>query len=202
MKIKHTAMYVRVSTAQQRMDSQETDLRHWQLANPEAVCKYYRDTFTGKSMDRPAWNKLIEQLRSGKLDRIVVWRLDRLGRTVLGLSKLFSELQELKVPLVSLKDSIDLSQPSGRLIGHVLASVAAYETEVRGERVKAGHDVARAKGHTWGGRKVGHKVLAPEKVETVIQLKLDGKTIAHIVRATGVSRRHVYNLLEEAKVPI
>ena len=97
--------------------------------------------------------KLIAELRAGLVERIVVWRLDRLGRTTRGLCQLFDELTERKVDLVSLKDGFSLSSPAGRLHARILASVAEYETEVRAERVAAGQAVARRKGKKWAGRR-------------------------------------------------
>jgi len=200
--MKHTAIYVRVSTKQQKMDSQVADLHAWELSHPEEEGQYYRDSFTGRTMNRPGWNGVMEALHCHQLTRIVVWRLDRLGRTVLGLSKLFAELCECKVPLVSLKDSIDLGTASGRLIAHVLASMAMYETEMRGERVKAGQDAARAKGKKWGGRAGGYTILPPERVELARMLQGQGKSKTYISNATGISLRHLYNLFPTNKVPL
>jgi hypothetical protein len=81
---------------------------------------------------RFAMNKLLADVAAGKVSKIVVWRLDRLGRTAKGLTALFEELVARKVTLISLKDGIDLLTPAGRLMANVLASVAAYETEIRG----------------------------------------------------------------------
>src|SRR5262249_29151049 len=101
------------------------------------VVQWYRDTFAGKSMDRPGMTKLLEDVRAGRIKAVAVWRLDRLGRTAAGLTALFDQLVVLKVNFISLKDSIDLPIPAGRLIANVLASVASYETEVRAERIAA-----------------------------------------------------------------
>src|SRR5256885_7531236 len=108
-------------------------------------------------MDRPAWNKLIEAVRIGHVSRVVCWRIDRLGRTSSGLTALFDDLRERKVNLVSLKDGIDLSTAAGKMLAGVLASVAAFETEVRAERVLAGQAVAKANGKKWGGSKKGRR---------------------------------------------
>ena len=153
---KHTAIYVRVSTAQQSTWSQKADLKRWVNAQePDGQIKWYQDKATGKNMDRPGWQKLQTAIDAGQVDRLVVWRLDRLGRTASGLCKRFDDLQAKKVRLVSLTDSIDLGTASGRLMANVLASVAAYETEMRGDRVRAGQQAARAAGKTWGGSKKG-----------------------------------------------
>jgi len=144
---KHTAIYLRVSTGQQSTHSQVADLKRWlQAQDSDSVnpVKWYEDKATGKNMDRPAWQQIQAAINKGQISRLVVWRLDRLGRTASGLCKLFDDLQEKRVRLVSLMDSIDLGTPSGRLIANVLASVAAYETEVRGERVRAGQQAALA----------------------------------------------------------
>ena len=76
--------------------------------------QWYRDKFTGRTMDRPGMDRLLSDLRAGKIERIVVWRLDRLGRTTRGLCQLFDELRERKVDLVSLKDGFSLESPAGR----------------------------------------------------------------------------------------
>jgi len=193
---KITAIYVRVSTKQQKTASQEADLERWVNAQDlDGQVKWYRDKFTGKSMDRPAWINLQASIDKGDIDKLVVWRLDRLGRTASGLCKLFEDLQAKKVRLISLKDAIDLGTPSGRLMANMLASIAAYETEIRGERVMAGQAAARATGKKWGGAKKGARTkITEEQIQQIIRLKSEGQGASAISRATGVSRRHVYNI--------
>src|SRR5688572_11960822 len=112
--MRHVAIYLRVSSRSQQTRSQEPDLERWASAQDQPV-QWYRDKFTGRTMDRPGWNQLETALRLGQVSTVVVWRLDRLGRTVSGLSQLFDELQARKVNLVSLRDGLDLSTPAGRL---------------------------------------------------------------------------------------
>src|SRR5262249_15809405 len=142
------AIYKRVSSRAQDMKSQAVDLNahRKQLETDGHTVVEFEDKFTGKTMNRPGWEQLWTELAARKINRIVVWRLDRLGRTVSGLARLFEELQERKIGLVSLRDGLDLNTPAGRLMAHVLASVAAYETEVRFERQTAGIAAARAAG--------------------------------------------------------
>lgn len=194
---KYTAIYVRVSTSHQNTRSQLPDLQRWADAQDVPV-KWYTDKSTGTSMDRVEWNKLADAIRSGKVSAVVVWRLDRLGRTASGLTQLFDDLRERKVNLVSLKDGLDLSTPAGRLMANVLASVAQYETEVRGERVAAGQAIARANGKRWGGSKPGvRKKVTAEKQKAIHQLKKDGVPITRIAKAVAVSRQSVYSVLNE-----
>ena len=192
---KHIAVYVRVSSHKQDHRSQLPDLKRWSEGQAEPV-KWYRDKMTGQTMDRPAWLKLEADYRAGRVSRIVVWRLDRLGRTASSLTALFEELQQCRVGFVSVKDAVDLSTAAGRLMANVLASVAQYENEVRGERVRAGQAVARANGKTWSGRKPGTRVrLTPEKERTIRQMKRAGEPVAAIARAVELSRPTVYAAL-------
>lgn len=198
---KFVAVYTRVSSKSQTHKSQLPDLKRWADAQ-ELPVKWYKDTFTGKSMERPGWSKLETDLREGKVSAVVVWRLDRLGRTAKGLTALFSELQERGVGLVSLKDGLDLSTPAGRLMAHVLASVAQYETELRAERVLAGQAKARAEGKTWGGRKPGTRIrVDEEREEGILTMYGQGKPIAEIARVVGVSRPTIYNVLAKHSSP-
>jgi len=193
-----TAIYKRVSSKTQDTKAQAHDLDAYRKqleAKGDTVLEYV-DKFTGKVMTRPGWEKLWADVLAGKVDRIVVWRLDRLGRTVSGLSKLFEELIARKVPLVSLKDSLDLGTAAGRLMAHVLASVAAYETEVRQERQLAGIAAAKEAGKTWGGRKPGTRIkLTEEKQDAARKMAEEGKPVAEIARVLDVTRQTVYRAL-------
>src|SRR5690349_16419284 len=101
------AIYERVSSKGQDHAAQHGDLARW--AEGRESVQFFTDTFTGRSMDRPAMNKVMDLIRGGRVGTLVVWRLDRLGRTAYGLHKLFEELTALKVNSVSLRDGIDLS---------------------------------------------------------------------------------------------
>lgn len=192
---KFTAVYVRVSTDKQDTRSQEPDLRRWAEAQDDPV-RWFTDKASGKSMDRPQWNKLDEAIRLGKVARVVVWRLDRLGRTASGLTALFDVLTEKGVGLVSLKDGLDIATPAGRLMANVLASVAAYETEVRAERIRAGQEAARANGKTWGGSKPGvRKKVTPTQEKAILAMKSQGEPIVAIAKALKLSRPTIYSVL-------
>ena len=196
--MKHVAIYIRVSSNGQDTKSQEPDLTQWTKSQAGQVI-WYKDKATGKNMDRPGWLKLEGAIHKGQVSAVVVWRIDRLGRTAKGLTALFDDLRERKVNLVSLKDGLDLSTPAGRLMANVLASVAQYETEVRGERVRAGQSVALANGKHWGGSKPGvRKQVSDTKVRAILKMKADGERIADIARAVEVSRPTVYAVLKQA----
>lgn len=192
--MKHTAIYCRVSSKQQDTASQEPDLKRW--ADGQENVTWYRDKFSGKTMDRPGWNKLVRALQSGELSAVVVWRLDRLGRTAKGLTALFDDLLARKVNLVSIRDGIDLNTAAGRLMANVLASVAQYETEVRGERVRSGQAIARASGKKWGGSEGGRRIkVTDEQVAMIGRMAGEGSKVAAIARATGLTRPTIYAYL-------
>jgi DNA invertase Pin-like site-specific DNA recombinase len=193
---KHIAIYLRVSS-QKRQDfkSQQPDLERWAAVQDIPVV-IYRDKFTGRTMDRPGWNKLQAAIDRGEVVKVCCWRLDRLGRTAKGLTALFVDLQERGVGLVSLREGIDLSTPAGRMLANMLASVAQFETECRAERVLAGQAAARENGKTWGGRKPGTRVRVTEEKERAIKsMHKQGEKIAAIARATELSRPTVYAVL-------
>lgn len=193
--MKEIAIYLRVSSQGQDTKSQEPDLKRWAAAQDVPI-KWFRDTATGKSMDRPGWQTLEASVRKGQISTVVVWRLDRLGRTAKGLTALFDDLRERKINLISMKEGLDLSTPAGRLMANVLASVAQYETEVRGERVRAGQAVALAQGKKWGGSKAGvRKQVTEIQVRAIQRMKADGERITDIARTVSVSRPTIYAVL-------
>jgi len=188
----HVAIYLRVSSKRQDTRSQKPDLDKWATGQDSPI-KWYSDKFTGKTMDRPGWQALEADIAAGKVSAVVVWRLDRLGRTAKGLTALFEDLIRRKINLVSVKDSLDLSTPAGRLMANVLASVAQFETEVRLERVLAGQAIAREKGKVWGGSKAGRRVKVSADKEAIIRrMQADGAKITAIANAVSLSRPTVY----------
>lgn len=192
-----TGIYLRVSSRTQDLRGQEAELQRWAKAQ-ETPAHWFRDTASGKSMERAEWLKLWAGVESGEIQTVVVWRLDRLGRTAKGLVTLFDELRQRKVGLVSLRDGFDLETPAGRLMANVLASVAAYETEVRSERQRAGIEAAREAGKTWGGRKRGTRVrLTPAKAEVIRTMYAAGQSVVDISKAVELSRPTVYSALRD-----
>jgi len=188
------AIYVRVSSSQQDMRSQEGELKNW--AKGKEVT-WFKDKASGTNFDRPEWRKLEDAINSRKVKELVVWRLDRLGRTAGQTIALLDHLDSLKIKFTSLKDGVDTSTPTGRLMRNMLASFAAYETEVRRERQTAGIAAAKAQGKVWGGKKAGtisKKIL--EKEPTVMMMKNECKTVSEIARVLEIPRKTVYGIIK------
>lgn len=197
---RHVAVYMRVSSAGQDLRSQRGDLERWAgaFASEEPV-RWYVDKASGSTMERPEWAKLEAALRAGAVSRVVVWRLDRLGRTAAGLTALFADLEHRAVGLVSMREGVDLATPAGRMLAGVLASLAQYEREVSRERQTAGITAARAAGKSWGGRKAGARwKVTPELERQVRGMRAAGEPVAAISRAVNLARGTVYEILRPA----
>lgn len=167
--------YARVSTADQNLTLQ-TD------ALDKAGCeKLFTDKASGAKADRPGLAEAMHFARAS--DCIVVWKLDRLGRSINGLITLAADLAARKIDFRSLTDGFDTSTASGRLLFHILASVAEMERELIKERTSAGLAAARRKGGIGRGRK---SALTPEKQETARKLLAVGVKPATAAKLLGV----------------
>ncbi len=139
---------------------------------------------------RPERDRLLEAARRRELDVIMVWRLDRWGRSLSDLVVTLEELRELGVAFVSLTEAFDVTTPSGRAIAGVMAIFAAFEREVRGERVRAGIDQARR-----DGRRLGRPRSASLKETQVKRLFSEGASKAGIARRLRIGRTSVRRML-------
>ena len=148
-------------------------------------------------MDRPGFRQTDQGHRAGAAS--THWSsggCDRPGPDRQGTDRLFEDLIRWKVNLISLKDGLDLVTPAGRLMANILAGVAAYETEVRAERILAGQAAARGRGVHWGGSLAGRRIkVTVEQVAAIRRLRSEGGEIAAMARATGLSRPTIYRIL-------
>ena len=150
MAIHRAALYCRVSTDQQTCENQLAELRAYALARRWHAVEFIDEGVSGSKDRRPALDRLVADARRRKLDTVVVWRLDRLGRSLKHLVTLLDELQALGVGFVSLGEGIDLQTPAGRLQLHILAALSEFERARCVERVQAGLARARRQGKTLG----------------------------------------------------
>jgi len=178
--------YARVSTQDQNLDLQLRALTDF------GCVKIFKEKISGKNKDRPELNSLLSQLRPG--DTIVVWKLDRLGRSIKDLIHLVELFKSNDVNFVSVTDSIDTSTAMGRFTFNIFASLAQFEREIIRERTNAGLSAARAKGRK-GGRPSG---LSKEKVKIAEQIKVlfdSGRDIADIKETFKVSQATIYRYI-------
>ena len=138
MAASHTraAIYARVSTFDQEPENQLQELRRYVAARGWEPVEYIDHGISGTRESRPALDRMLKDARRRRIDQVVVWRLDRLGRSLRHLIVTLAELDELQVGFVSINEGIDLGTPAGRLQMHILAAIAEFERGRIVERVR------------------------------------------------------------------
>jgi DNA invertase Pin-like site-specific DNA recombinase len=186
--------YARVSTKDQSIEMQ-TDLLK------KAGCEiFFTETASGAKTDRIELAKMLSQVR--KDDIVVVYKLDRLGRSLKHLLEVVAELNEKKVGLQSINDAIDTTTPQGRLFFNISACFAEFERDLIRERTKAGLEAARARGRK-GGRRQGMTKEAEQKAMLAETYYKEGKMgVNQIAVEIGVSKMTLYKYLRHRKVAI
>jgi DNA invertase Pin-like site-specific DNA recombinase len=178
--------YARVSTAEQSLHLQRDALKR-------AGCKrVFADVASGANSERPGLAKALEFVRRG--DTLVVWKLDRLGRSLAHLIESVRALHERKVGFRSLQESLDTRTSGGKLVFHVFGALAEFERDIIRERTNAGLAAARARGRK-GGRP---RVLDGEKTALARTLHKEGTATAVICATLGISRSSLYRYLAES----
>jgi DNA invertase Pin-like site-specific DNA recombinase len=176
--------YARVSTWDQTTDPQIAALK-------AAGCeKIFQETASGTKTDRPELAKALEYMREG--DTLVVWRLDRLGRSLQHLIGTVTELHERGIGFRSIHESVDTTTSAGKLVFHIFGALAEFERDLIVDRTKAGLAAAKARGSK-SGRK---PVLSAAQIATCRTLHESGQhTVAEIAATVGCSRATVYRAL-------
>jgi DNA invertase Pin-like site-specific DNA recombinase len=178
--------YARVSTLDQTLALQQDALS-------AAGCEHiFTDTANGALTDRPGLTQAVSHLRSG--DTLVVWRLDRLGRSLAHLIDTIKDLQGRGIHFKSLQEQLDTTTSGGKLVFHVFGALAEFERDLIRERTHAGLAAARKRGRLFGRP----KVLSPQQVKQLRTLAKDDRNIAaEICQTLGISRATYYRYLPE-----
>ena len=182
------AIYARVSTLDQEPENQLAELRQYTQARGWNSREFV-DRMSGAIDTRPALDRLLADARRRRFDVVLIWSLDRLGRSLRHLIELLDELRALDVSLVSLREGLDLSTPAGRLQWQIIAAISEFERERLRERVRAG--LARVKA---GGKPLGRPrvVLSAAQVDSV-----KGLSVRQAARRLGLARSTVHRCLSE-----
>ncbi|EFH79603.1 recombinase family protein [Ktedonobacter racemifer] len=174
--------YIRVSRDKQTTALQEDAMKR------EQCDRTFTDKMSGKRFDRPEFLRMLDIARPG--DVIVVWRLDRLGRSLKELIETVNVLSERGVELKSLKENIDTSTPTGKLMFHIIGALAEFERDIISERTQAGLEAARARGRQGGRPKAK---IRPDQLERARKLHAARQnTVAEIMALTGFKSRATY----------
>ena len=180
--------YARVSTNDQNLGLQEDALKR---ENCEEI---FNDVASGAKTDRPGLEEALAYLREG--DTLVVWKLDRLGRSIQHLIQTVKTLGERKIWFKSLQENIDTTTSGGKLIFHIFSALAEFERDLIGERTQAGLKAARARGRL-GGRP---PLLDNRQINRMIEMYDEQKnTVAEICKIYSISRPSFYNYLKKRR---
>lgn len=185
---KRVGVYVRISTPDQHSAMQRDELLAFCSSRGWSIIEIFEDRITGTHANRPEWQRLLRLARERKIDALICWKLDRCFRSVQNAVNTLQELTDLGVEFISLRDHLDMTTASGRLMAHLLAAFGEFEAALCRELVRAGLDAARCR-----GKKLGRPSRVP--YEQIRRLRGQGRTYREICRDLGVSQGSVAEAL-------
>jgi DNA invertase Pin-like site-specific DNA recombinase len=185
--------YTRVSTRGQDTALQQAALDQYCQAHGFRIVNQYTDVATGSNTDRPGLQALMDCLHNHQAQAVVVYKLDRLGRSLRDLLRIVDEFRSLGVDFVSMHESIDTSSPTGKLMFHLIASLSEFEREMINGRCAAGRERALAEGVQFG------RPRRNVDVDAILRRAAAGVPIAQIARIHKVSRGVVRDRIKEAR---
>jgi DNA invertase Pin-like site-specific DNA recombinase len=187
------ACYLRVSSRTQKTDSQKAEIEQWLIRhghNPATV-QWFEDKETGKTLKRPAFDRLQTAIFDGNVKMVIVWKLDRISRRLKDGINTLASWCERGVRVVSVTQQIDLNGAIGSMLAGVMFGLAEIELEYRRERQAAGIKLARQRG-VYQGRQRGTTKAKPQRAK---ELRERGLTVPEIAQALGTSERTVFRYL-------
>lgn len=191
--MKTAAIYARTSTAQQNTEIQINETREHCLKRGWNIHGIYEDKLTGRNLQRPQFQKILELARTRVIDVVVVYKLDRAFRSLSDCVTTVAELHDLGVEFLSLKDpGMDFTTASGRLLFHLIASFAAFEVDLIKARTKAGIENAKRKGVRLGRPPV-------KASDQILELHRKGLSLRKISEQTGISKSAVHKTIQKIK---
>ena len=194
MKYKTAAIYARVSTDKQKVDMQVEELKVYIRKRGFQTGQLYVDQgFTGGNLQRPAFVRMLSDAHKRTFDVLIVWKLDRLSRSLKDLITTLETLGSLGIDFISYDNSLDTSTPTGKLVFHVVGSVAEFERDIIRERVRAGLANARR-----NGKRLGRPSILAKVSGKIHILKENGLSNRAIARKVGVGEATVRRALNMA----
>lgn len=190
------ALYVRVSTDKQSHDSQLIELRSYCDRRDWRNAAEYSDRVSGAKFTRQGLDRLMADVRRGRVDSVVCYKLDRLGRSLAHLAQIVAELTAHGVALICTSQGIDTSDnnPAGRLQLGVLMAVAEFERGIIQERVAAGLRAAKAR-----GVRLGRKPTLGEHQEAVSRLVAEGMGVRAVAKELGLPVASAFKLVQQSR---
>jgi putative DNA-invertase from lambdoid prophage Rac len=187
---KRIGIYLRVSTSGQSTDLQKKEILDYLGLRNLNNWTIYEDKLTGTNTQRPSLKQLLGDVRQRKIDLVICWKLDRLFRSLKDMVTTLQDFEDLGVALISLKDQIDMTTASGRLMTHLIAAFAEFEASLIRERVMAGLDNAKRK---------GIKLGRPKSISDTeaLRLRKTGMSLNQIAKQLGVTKGGVSKSLSK-----
>jgi len=180
--LKRIAIYARVSTDRQSTESQLNALREYAGKRAWAISKEYIDEgYTGSNTKRPAFNAMMADARKRKFDVLLVYKLDRLSRSLKDLITTLDDLKSMGIDFISYDNGLDTTTPTGRLIFNVVGAVAEFEKDIIRERVRAGLENAKRK-----GKRLGRPPVSSHLVDEAKKLRSEGMSFRQIGKQLGI----------------
>ena len=189
--MKRVIIYARVSTKEQNVDLQLTDLRQYAKARKLNVVREYIDYASGAKSDRENYKKLFDDVRKRKTDIVLVWRFDRFARSTKELINALEEFSNLGVDFISYKENIDTSTPTGKILFTMISAFAEFERAIIRERVIAGMEKARAR-----GTRLGRPKIPPFTIQKVLEMKENGVNYKDIIKKLKIPKSTYYYILK------
>ncbi|MEX0677112.1 MAG: recombinase family protein [Pirellulales bacterium] len=186
-----TAIYIRVSTVGQNEAGQRREIERWLKGNAVSAVEWFIDKRSGDNLDRPAFRRLQAAIFNGEVKTVVVWKLDRLSRSLRDGINTLCDWCDKGLRIVSVTQQIDFNGALGKMLAAVLLGVAEMEQETRRERQAVGIKAAKAAG-VYQGRQPGTTKAEPGQAAT---LRRKGLTDGQIAKTLGVTRRTVQRYL-------
>jgi DNA invertase Pin-like site-specific DNA recombinase len=189
--MKRIGIYLRVSTQDQSTELQLKEIQAYLVARGWTDARIYEDKATGTNANRPMLKALLYDARERKLDTVVCWKLDRFARSLKDLVTMLQELNELGIEFISLKDQLDFSTSTGKLMANIIGAFAQFEADIIKERVRAGIANAKAK-----GRRLGRPTRISR--EQVLEMRSRGRSLNQIAKQLGCTKGGVSKILSKA----
>lgn len=181
-KQKSVAIYARVSTNKQKVDMQLRELRDFVKRSGWKIFDEFIDQgFTGANTKRPAFNEMMTAAKRRRFDILLVWKLDRLSRSLKDLINTLDELGAIGIHFISYDNNLDTTTPTGKLVFQIIGAVAEFEKDIIRERVKAGIENARQKGQRLGRPSINNEIF-----EKAISLRKQGLSFRNIENQLGL----------------
>jgi len=193
---RQVAIYARVSTDKQAVDMQLNELRKFIKRSKWEVYQEYIDQATGANSSRPGYSAMMLDAKQKKFDVLLVWKLDRLGRSLKDLILTLDEMASLDIDFIAYDQQINTSTPVGKLTFQIIGAMAEFERAIMSERVKAGLNNARLK-----GKRLGRPPLPDSVKQKVFRLKKQGMSNKKISQGLNIAMGSVRKTLESLESP-